>query len=262
MTIFKHELKQGIKGLVIWSGSIGLMVFICLLMFPEMKNQMDTMTEMFSNMGSFTSAFGMDKINFGTPLGFYGIECGSILGLGGGFFAALLGVTALSKEEKERTAEFLLTHPISRFKVITEKLLSVITQILLLNLLVIIISFLTFILIGEKIDIKDFTLLHIAYLILQIEIASICFGISAFVKNGSIGIGLGFSAILYFLNIIGNISEKAEFVKYITPFKYSEAADIISDSKLNVFLIMLGIGYSVISILIAYWKYSKKDISI
>ncbi|MER2128192.1 ABC transporter permease subunit [Solibacillus sp.] len=37
-----------------------------------------------------------------------------MLGLGGGFFAALLGISALADEEKNRTAEFLLTHPISR----------------------------------------------------------------------------------------------------------------------------------------------------
>ena len=57
-------------------------------------------------------------------LGFYAVECGNILGLGGAFYAALCAATVLSKEEKDKTAEFLLTHPVSRVKIITEKLSS------------------------------------------------------------------------------------------------------------------------------------------
>ena len=36
---------------------------------------------------------------------------------------------------------------------------------------------------------------------LQIEIASICFGISDFLQKGSLGIGLGIAIILYFLKV-------------------------------------------------------------
>ena len=64
----------------------------------------------------------MDRLNFGTLIGFYAIECGNVLGLGGAFYAALCAAAILSKEEKERTAEFLLTHPVSRIRIITEKL--------------------------------------------------------------------------------------------------------------------------------------------
>lgn len=64
-----------------------------------MKGEMDTVGEMFASMGSFTAAFGMDRLNFGTLIGFYSIECGNILGLGDTLFASLIGVSVLSKEE-------------------------------------------------------------------------------------------------------------------------------------------------------------------
>lgn len=245
MKIFIHEFKQGRKALIIWGAVIAFMLFICMIMFPEMKKQMDSVSEMFANMGGFTAAFGMDKIDFGTAMGFYGIECGNILGIGGGFFAALLGISALSKEEKNKTAEFFLTHPISRSNVIFQKFISIITQIILLNVCIAAISALSFVLIGEDLAVREFLLLHLAYLILQLELACICFGISAFISRGSIGIGIGIAALLYFLNIIGNISDQAEFVKYITPFKYAEAADIISTAKLDTTLILIGAAYAV-----------------
>ena len=113
MTILKQELKRGKLSLLIWTLSIGFMVLICMMMFPEMKGKTDSVSDMFSSMGSFTAAFGMDKISLGEIMGFYGIECGNILGLGGAFFAGLLGISALANEEKNHTAEFLLTHPSS-----------------------------------------------------------------------------------------------------------------------------------------------------
>ena len=261
MTIYIKELKQGFKALLIWTASIAFMMLVCILMFPEMKNEMDNVSEMFANMGGFSAAFGMDKLSFGDLMGFYGIECGNILGLGGGFFAALTAISVLAKEEKDHTAEFLFTHPVSRFSIITQKLLSVLTQIIVLNIAVVAISLISAAAIGEEFQIKEFTLLHIAYLIMQLEIACICFGISAFIRRGSIGIGLGLALALYFINIVCNISEQANFLRYITPYAYAEASDIISEAKLEAGLIAIGVCFSLAGVVTAYIRYTKKDIA-
>ena len=90
MTIFKQEIKSQKLSIAIWSLSIGLLIAACVLMYPDMESQMEGVNDMFSSMGSFTQAFGMDKLNFGTLVGYYAIECGNVLGLGGAFFAALV----------------------------------------------------------------------------------------------------------------------------------------------------------------------------
>lgn len=260
MTIFSQEMRLGRKALMIWTGVISFMLLICIALYPQMKNEMSAVTDMFANMGSFTAAFGMDRINFGTAIGYYGIECGSCLGIGGGLFAALLGISALAKEEKDHTAEFLLTHPVSRSRVVSEKLLSVIAQIVILNIVVLAISLLAFKVVGEDVDFETLLMIHTAYLILQIQIAAVCMGISAFLKGGGVGAGLGFAMVLYFLNIISNISEDAEFLKYLTPYSYSDAANIISDGTLDWALIAVGLGYTAVGIILAYIKYTHKDI--
>ena len=68
--------------------------------------------------------------------------------------------------------------------------------------------------------------MHLAYYLLQLELAGICFAISAFLRKGSAGIGLGIAAMMYFLNLIANIADVAEFLKYITPFGYCEGAEL------------------------------------
>lgn len=261
MTIVKHELKQGRLSFAVWTGAIAFLLVVCIFLFPDMKGEINAVGNIFAAMGSFAAAFGMDRLNFGALTGFYAIECGNVLGLGGAFFASLIGAAVLSKEEKDRTAEFLLMHPISRVRVITEKLAAVLVQILVMNAIILALSCISIKLIGEEIPWKEILLLHLAYFLMQVELACICFGISAFLRRGSVGIGLGLAAFMYFLNLIANMTERVEFLKYITPFGYCEGADIVSDGRLNGALVALGMIYGAAGILAAYIKYTRKDIA-
>lgn len=261
MTVFKYELRQGRSALIIWTAAISFMLEICIVIYPEMSTQMGDISAMFADMGSFSQAFGMDRINFGEFLGFFGVECGNVLGLGGAFFAALLGISALAKEEKEHTAEFLLTHPVSRTRVITEKLCAVIAQIVILNLAVIAVTALSVLIIGEEADIKTLAMLFSAFFLMQLEVAAVTFGISAFLRRGSLGIGLGLAAVFYFMNIVANLIDETKFLKYITPFGYTESADIIADGALNGGYLAVGMALAAIGVILAFWKYGRKDIS-
>lgn len=260
MTIFKHELRQGRKSFIIWTAAIMFLLAVCVFLYPEMKAEMDSINELFSSMGSFTAAFGMDKLNVGTLIGFYSVECGSILGLGGAFFAALCAVDLLCKEERMQTSEFLLTHPLSRVKIMTGKFLSVICRIFEMNIAIFLIVLVSIAAIGESIPLTELILIHVAYLLLTLEIAGICFGVSAFIRRGSIGIGLGISAILYILNLISNIAEPAEFLRYITPFAYCEGSQIISDGSLDLPKILIGFLIAGACVAAAYLTYPKKNI--
>lgn len=261
MTIVKHELRRGKLSLLIWSASIAFMLGICVLFFPEMENQMEQVSSVFADMGNFSAAFGMDRLNFGEFLGFFCVECGNILGIGGAMYAALLGITALSGEEKEHTAEYLLTHPVSRAQVITGKLLAVVVQITALNLINAAVTALMVMVIGETPDTKTLALLFLAYYLLQLNIAAITFGISAFLRRGSLGIGLGLALGFYFVNIIANLTEDAKVLKYITPFSYTEGADIVAEKALELPYLAAGLAMAVIGIAAAYYQYSRKDIS-
>ena len=161
MTLIKHELRQGKVTLMIWTAVIAFMLALCVLIYPEMETQMGDVSTMFAEMGSFSAAFGMDRLNFGEFMGFFGVECGNILGLGGAFFSALLGISVLSKEEREQTAEFLLTHPVSRRKIVMRKYIFIMIQILFLNIAVIAVTLLSMQIIGESLDNRPLFLLFL-----------------------------------------------------------------------------------------------------
>ncbi|MBR6513384.1 MAG: ABC transporter permease subunit [Clostridia bacterium] len=261
MTLFLHEIKRNRVSLIIWTLVITFMLAVCVFIYPEMEGQMNEMTDAFADMGSFTAAFGMDELNFGEFMGYFGIECGNVLGLGGALFASILGISALAKEEKDKTAEFLLTHPVSRINITFCKLMSVFAQIFILNLCVAVVTLLSVLAVGEEIDLKKMLLLFLAYFLLQIEIGGITFGISAFLRGGSLGVGLGIGLMMYFVNIISNLTDSLEFLKYITPFAYAEAGYIINNSAFEWKYMLVGGALLTVSLLLGFVKYNRKDIA-
>lgn len=260
MTLFCHELRRGRVSLIVWTACIGLLMVTCVALYPEMAGEMDSVGDMFASMGAFTAAFGMDRLNFGTFIGFYAIECGNILGLGGAMFAAMTAAAALSGEEREGTAEFLLTHPIGRGRAVTEKLAAVLVQVVALNGVTIAVSALSCAAIGEAVSWKELGLLHLAYFLLQIELAGVCFGLSAVLRGGSAAAGLGVAAGAYFLDLIANISRQAEWLHRITPFGYAAGADILERGALDWPLVGLGIAYAAAGTALAFVWYCRKDI--
>lgn len=261
MTILRHECRRGRKTVLIWTLSIAFFVAICVWMFPEIEKQMKDVTAMFSAMGAFTAAFGLDKLNMGTLIGFYAVECGNIMNIGGAFFAALIAIGALAREEEGHTAEFLLTHPVSRRKILTGKLLAIFVELIALNLACVLIAAGSILLIGHSIPWHDLGLLHLAYFLVQLVIAMICFGISAFLKNGAAGIGIGLAAMLYFLNIFANISNQAKICRYFTPFGFAEGADLLINGTMDWKLVAAGLSVGVLFVLAGFFYYEKKDIT-
>ena len=138
--------------------------------------------------------------------------------------------------------------------------MGVLLQIAALNLVAVCVSVLSALVVGERPEPKLFSLLFAAYILLQIEIASICFGVSAFCSRGASGIGLGLAALFYFLNLIANLSEGAEFLKYLTPFGYAESADLIERGGINPQYLAVGLLLAAAGVLLAFVRYQRKDI--
>ena len=261
MTLILHELKRGRLVLIIWCYALAVTLGACVFIYPEMSAQMNEISDMFANMGAFSEAFGMDKLQIGNFIDFFALECGETLGLGGAIFAAILGGSILAKEEKEHTAEFLLTHPISRARIVTQKLIALLVQIIILNLAAATVTAIAVFAIGESAEFGTMVLLFLSCLLVQIEIAALAFCVSTFLPRGGLGVGLGIGLGAYFINILANITEEVEFLKYITPFAYADGAYIVENTSLNFKYLAIGIALTAIAVVASYWRYTKKDIA-
>ncbi len=260
-TLFLHEIRRNKLSLIVWSAAIAFMLGVCVIIYPEMQTQMGDIGAMFSDMGAFSDAFGMDMLNFGEFMGYFGVEIGNTLGLGGALLAGIVGIGALSKEERDGTAELLLTFPVTRERVVMEKLLFSVFHILVVNLAAIIVSVIAILGIGVEAEWGKITLIFLANLIMQLEIMTVTFGISAFLKKNAIGIGIGISFGLYFLNILANLAEELEPIGKITPFAYASSGYIIENGSIELLPLIIGLALTVGGVVMAFVKYTKKDIA-
>lgn len=261
MTIFRHEWKANRTSLCIWCGVVCAMTLLVMLMYPSFKAQMHMVSSLFAMMGPFSAAFGMDVLQIGTAIGFYGIESGAMLAIGGTMFAAFTGIAMLSKEEAGRTAEFLLTQPVGRARVVAQKLLALLALLLAFNAAATAMGWLCFVMTGEALPTGRFLLFHLMQLALHIEIGCICFAISALSRRVQVGLGLGLALLLYFLNLMLNMVDALDFLRYVTPFAYAEPSIVLGEGRLEAIPLVIGVCATICGVCIAFARYGRKDIA-
>ena len=260
MNIFRKELRAGAVSFLVWSAIIGGLMAVCVGIYPSFSDSMGDVSALFAGLGDFSAAFGLDKLQYGTIMGFYGTECGNILGLGGAFYAALTAMGLLAGEEGGHTAEFLLTHPVSRLRVGLEKLAALFVLVLGLNLVCLACGAGGILAIGEDAEWGDLLRYHGAVLLMQFQIGGLCFGLSSLLRRGGLGLAMGLAALLYFLGIFINLDADMDWLRFVTPYYYADAARIFAGEPVagpilsGCALGLLGTGFGL-------WWFRRKDIT-
>ena len=261
MYMIIHEVKRCYKSFLIWALATGGCLVIFMLIYPEFGKMSSAVTDMYAQLGAFSDAFGLNRVNLNTPLGFYGVEGGTMLSLGGGMFAAMLAAGMLAKEEGGHTAEFLFAAARYRSRVVAAKLAAVLLLITLFALFCFGCGALSFVIIGESVDWGQLALLHAAQWIMCMEIGVICFGVSAFLCKSSVGIGIGIAILLYFMNLFINMSEKLEVLKYVTPFYYGDASRVLTDEAIAQGAAVGGWILGIVVVIAGFGYYMRKDLA-
>lgn len=258
--IYRHEMKAGMKGLLIWWICVAGMGLACILLFSGLQEEMAGMAESFASMGAFADAFGMSQLSIATMTGYYATEVGTIHGLGGAMFAALVSTVMLSKEEDGHTSEFLLTLPVSREKVVMAKWLAIMTNIILFNMLCTAVYVAGFGLAGEEIPVREFVLYHVMQVMMQTELAAICFGVSACLKKNRVGLGLGIVLLLYAYDLMARVIPDLSEYQIISPFSYANASDIMSTGEGSGVAAALGAVVLIVGLGAAFLCYVRRDL--
>lgn len=258
--IYQHEMKLGLKSLAIWFACVAGMGLACILLYSGMQADMEKMAEGFASMGAFSEAFGMDQLSIATLTGFYATEVGTIHGLGGAMFAAVIASGMLSKEEDGHTGEFLFTLPLTREKIVSAKWLAVATDVVLFNVLCVAVYAAGFVVVGEEIPVREFLLYHAMQIVMQLELAAICYGISACMKKTKLGMGLGIVLLLYAYDLMARVIPDLSDYKLVSPFSYANASDILSTGEIAVPAFATGGVILILCLGMAFWVYGKRDL--
>lgn len=260
MVLFLHECRLNRKSLFVWALCVGGLCFACLLLYDSLADSMGGMSEMFAEMGGFSTALGMDKVNIGTLEGFYAVEIAIMLSLGGGLFAAMTGSALVAKEEEGHTSEFLNTLPLSRTEILLAKYAAMVLLIFLFGVITLVCVLAGFSCMGEMPHMANLLRYHGAAFLMQLEIGSICFLLSAICRKKPTGAALGLAIFFYMLDLLLRVVPALKPAKYITPFYYANASDIFSENAVSIPLLLAGAGACVVFLAASLSAYGRRDI--
>lgn len=260
MVLYRQEMKQNLKGFLIWFLVIVGMCLGCILLYSSVEASLTDMGDIFAKMGAMSKAFGMDRLSVATMGGYFATEIAMLHALGGGMFAAILGSNLLSKEEFGHTIEFLAVLPVSRGKILTQKYLCAVTNLLVFQVLGILCYVLGFAIMGEAIEAKYLLIMGASQFLMMLETCSICFCISAFSKKNRMGVGIGIAMIFFAMDVMCRVIPAIEDLKYVTPFYFCNATDIFTDVKFPTVSAVIALFVIIISVVLAGWHYVRKDL--
>lgn len=265
MNIFLRELKAHWRSLIIWCVVILFLVVSAMAKFQSYSETGQSMTELLSHMPrALRIVLGMGNLDLATAGGFYGMFYLYLL-LMAGIHASMLGAGIIAKEERDKTTEFLIAKPVSRERVISSKLLAALFNILVYNIVTLVFSLA---IVGQYAGGEDVTneilLMMAGMFMLQLIFLSIGAGTAALSRRPK-GAGSIATAILlgtYVISAASGIDSRLDGLKYITPFKYFDAEQLIRDGSFQPVFVILSAVIVAAMVCVTYVFYKKKDLGI
>lgn len=262
MNMYIHELKSLRKSTIIWICAMIALAVIYFSIYPSLVNDAADFKKLLGAYPpSVRAMLGISIDNITSILGFYSMIF-SFITLCGAIQAMNLGLSILSKESRERTADFLLVKPVSRVAIVNSKLLAALTMLLATN----IIYYAAASMVANIVKTTDYSnklffMISLTMFFIQLIFLAIGVFVSVFFTKmkSVLPISLG---VVFGLYIIGALiaTGKNDGARFISPFKYFDIAYIIKNSSYEVSYLITGAVIVIAAIVASYIIYTKKDI--
>lgn len=264
MNVFMREMRDHLKGLIIWSLVVLVFMIMVFVEFqayydnPEMAEILDTMPR------GMLEAFGMYGANLTTINGYMSIVA-LYLYILLGIFAVLLGNNIIGKEERDKTGEFLMSMPIKRYRVLISKVAAALLNcFLLIAVSGIGITIAIYQYNPDRENIEYTLQVLVAAFLIQMIFLSLGLFIAASTKayKKSSALSVALVIITYILSVIQSLSESVDFLKYLTPFKYFQASEILQNNGFQGIYLGLSVIIIFLAIFGVFFVYPRRDLKL
>lgn len=261
--LYFKELKRNRKNAFIWGAIVVGFTLMILAIFPSFSQMGDQITELMASVpAEFSKALGMDEETWSSIIGFYGTYYGIYITLLMGIFTASTGATIIGKEERDGTAEFLLTRPISRGTIVKSKYAALVTLFVGIYVVQTVFAAVGMVVFGENVAWDVFTTMHIHGFVLIGFFTAAGVLMSSFLspKLNYMGPVVGMIFGCFFLDAISNAADAVSWMGYISPYHYLKLQGVngVLETNWAVSVVMLAVAAGLLTL--AYFRYLKKDI--
>lgn len=261
MNVFLHELKEYRKSIFIWACSMTLLSVLYIMLFKGFGSEIESFKEFLSNMpDAIIKAFNILIDSISTLEGFYSFVFSFVV-LCGAIQAMNLGTDILSKEIRDKTADFLMTKPISRICIMKSKIAAVFTALIITNIIYLGLTISVAVAIVDTFNLKVFVLISITMFFVQLMFAALGILVSVLARKIKSVISVSLSTVfgLYILGSLGSIIGE-EKVRYLSPFRYFDPVYIIEHAAYEWSFVVVGLIFIIGATVASYLIYLKKNI--
>lgn len=261
MGVFRFELKQYKTSIIIWALSLSLAIMFLLPMFSGMLTEDKSSVVSSLQDNPMMEAMGISAENFFSPLGVYAF-LSSFLMLAASIHAINLGLSIITKEHMQNTADFLMTKPYSRKQIFLSKMAAALCAIFIIAIAYCIGGFVVmFIVTGGGFDNAIFALLSLVFPLLQVLflLIGVLIGVIISRVGSTLPLALGAAFGLYVTGLFSNVVN-SDIARRFSPFRYFNSNYIMENAQYESSYLILYIVLLVISIAASYMIYMKKDI--
>lgn len=263
--LFFMEFRRNAFSLLIWMIIITLFVSVTMALYQTFLENQSKILAMMSIVPKEALQFkGISNFDdLLSVLGFYSVNNIIYMMVLGSIFAIVLSSNILLTEEYNKTAEYLLTRPLTRSEIFFSKIAVVFINILLLNFVTALAGFISMELVKEgTYSLKAFLILSLYTLLLNSLFASVGLFISTLVRRAKpiTTFSIGLVLIFYFIYTLSKITEGASKIGFVSPFRYADTNAIDPAYTVNGWYLSYFIIITLLLTGSSYFLYKRKDI--
>jgi ABC-2 type transport system permease protein len=267
MKMFWHELRSTYKGLLDWIAGV---LFFQLSGYSKYEGFRASSSSSLNSIANafpkpLAALFGMYDLNITTLIGYFGILY-LYFALIAAIHAGLLGAGIISKEERDKTSEFLYTRPISRTKALTAKILAGGLEVMILFLIIAVSSVIAVGIVNSHSFDLTSQIMNLMWGILVFQIFFFSLGIlfAGIFKHPKLPTLAVTVAIVgsYFVSALSQLNDSLNWLRFVTPFRWMAAPSIIYANHVGYGYVALTLGLSILFVFLGYVFYNKRDLTV
>jgi ABC-2 type transport system permease protein len=265
MNLFLRELRAHRKSLLFWCIGMMFLVFTSMVKYANLQASGQSISGLLDQFPHAVKViFGINGFDLSSISGYYGVMY-LYIALAATIHALLLGTEIITKEERDKTAEFLFVKPLSRAKIITTKLSAGVSNVLIVTLVTLVTSVVTvrYYNTGESIT-NDILLLMGGLLFLQLIFFFVGFTTAAVSKKPKQAASLATAALLitFILPFVVALNDRLTILSFLSPFEYFDAKSILANGNLSIGYVVVSIALICTLTATTYVAYRNRDLTV
>ncbi len=260
--LYAMERRQNLVPLLGFALVAAFLAVVTLAVYPQMETMLPGMISSLPQemQEMFLSLMGGESF-----ANFYVMQMGQTWGMVAIIYASYLGYSLVASNFKNNSSTMLYTLNLSRNKIIANKLVRLVINIVLFNVFVGLATLITTLVLGETgFNLWNIGVFTLFMTIASLQLAIILFGICLMnPKKSSQILSILIPVVLFFLSFIGLLDESLNFILYLSPISalFNTTNTILATGFANINYVLVSIwdAIALVLLVVGLVQFNKKD---